>query len=258
MRKLFRVALCAAAVHGIAIARPAIARAQDVSLPPLPAPAGEAPATVPSGEPAAEANFPPSGAPVVVSSRRANPEPAPAPAEPASAEPTEPATRWYGYQTLAVDLLSGVVIAATLAANNGAGFAVGVTMYAVGGPIVQAVHHRGYVPWLDLGIRLTAPLIGTFLGVLVAGVAGVPACDNSGGFAGLCSIAWGAAIGFGVGAGAAVALDAAVFSREKVPEPAAASRTSPGAFDVSFAPVITMNRDDRRNLRPIVGIGGTF
>jgi hypothetical protein len=249
MRKLFRVAICAAAIHGVAIASPSIAYAQEESLPPLPAPAGEAPAVVPSGAPPAEAHVPPAAGPAVVSSRIAGPEPA----------PPEPATRWYGYQTLAMDLLSGVVIATSIAAQSSGAFAVGATMYAVGGPIVQAVHHRGYVPWLDLGIRLTAPVIGTFLGVIVTGLAGgVPGCNDSGDSLGLCSALWGAVIGLGVGTGAAVALDAALFSREKVPEPAAASRTSPGAFDLSFGPTITMNRDDRRNPRPIVGIAGTF
>jgi hypothetical protein len=253
MRKPFRAAICAAALQGVAIASPATAYAQEQSLPPLPAPAGEAPA-IPSGEAPAETHVPPAAAssvPGVVSSPIADPVPAPANA-------TEPATRWYGYQTLGIDLLSGVVIAASFAANSGAGFAFGATVYAVGGPIVQTVHHRGYVPWLDLGVRLTAPLIGAFLGVVVAGLAGVPGCNNDSGLVALCSAAWGGAIGLGVGAGVAVALDAAVFSREKVPEPAAASRTSPGAFDLSLAPMVTINRDDRRNPRPIMGIGGTF
>jgi hypothetical protein len=252
MRKLFRVGLCAVAVHGVAFASPAIAYAQQDSLPPLPAPAGEVPAAVPSGAVTAEAQVPTAAAPAqpaVVASL--------AP-DPALAAP-EPATRWYGYQTLGMDLLSGVIIATSIAAQSSGAFGVGAAIYAGGGPIVQAIHHRGYVPWLDLGIRVTAPIIGLFLGVIVTGLAGgVPGCHDSGDTVSLCSALWGAAIGLGVGAGAAVALDAAVFSREKVPDPASASRASPGPFDFSFAPTITMNRDDRRNPRPIMGIAGTF
>jgi hypothetical protein len=254
MRKLFRIALCVAGVHGVVIASPVVARAQDESLPPLPVPAGEAPATVPPGEPPAVTHGTPAAptTPVVVLTGRADPGPA-------SVATAEPPTRWYGYQTLAVDLLSGLVVAAGFAAQSGDAAYAGGIMYLAGGPIVQAVHHRGYVPWLDFGIRLTAPFIGTFLGVLVTGLAGgAPGCNDSGDFVGLCSAVWGAAVGFGIGAGVAVALDAAVFSHEKVPEPASASRTSPGPFDLSFAPMVTMNRDDRRNLSPIVGIGGTF
>jgi hypothetical protein len=258
VRKLYRVAICAAAIHGVAIAGPAIAHAQDDSLPPLPAPAGEAPAAVPSGAAPAEAHVTPAAAPAqpaVVSSHVAA-EPS---AGPTSTEPTEPETRWYGYQTLAMDLLSGVIIATSIAAQSSGAFGVGAAMYAGGGPIVQAIHHRGYVPWLDLGIRVTAPIIGLFLGVIVTGLAGgVPGCHDGADTVSLCSALWGAGIGLGVGAGVAVALDAVVFSREKVPEPASASRASPGPFDFSFAPTITMNRDDRRNPRPIMGIAGTF
>lgn len=131
-------------------------------------------------------------------------------------------TRWYGWQTLISD---GVAIVTTPLLPP-----LGVSIYALGGPIVHVVHLRGLAVLGSLGIRIVAPVSGVLVGLQAAN-----GCD---GF--LCELegaAWGALIGVGV----AVAIDAAFIAREEV------SVTK--EKKVTFVPILTPAR---------VGVGGTF
>ena len=102
--------------------------------------------------------------------------------------------RWYGWQTLMVDG------AAILIASD-----VSVPIYVLGGPIVHWSHGNVGRGFGSLGLRVGAPLL------LAAAFVG--GCDGNGdvGCLGL-----GALMGLLLGAGAAIAIDAAAIARDTV------------------------------------------
>ena len=147
------------------------------------------------------------------------PEPEPTATEPTATEPAaterltrpanepEPAQRsWYGWQTLTIDGVAAALlfasIASTDASNNdatGGMLVIAGGTYLLGTPIVHAMNGRAGIGAASLGIRIGLPIIG----LLAFGT------DSQ-------SLE-GAAAGFILGMGTAVAIDAAVFARKRPP-----------------------------------------
>lgn len=152
---------------------------------------------------------------------------------PASPPETEMESRWYGWQILIVDGASIVTMP----------ILVGLAGYVLGGPIVHAAHDRWGIGALSLGARLAGPT----LGILAMGGA-----DCKGDFCGL-----GLLVGAAVGAGVAVAIDAALLAHEDVPVTRRSERAATPIFSIkpSIAPELT----PRRELHGVsFGVSGTF
>ena len=77
--------------------------------------------------------------------------------------------------------------------------------YVMGAPIVHAAHGNWGRAFGSLGLRVAAPILGAFLGAAMEDCSGGDFCGAAGGVVGLA-----------VGAGTAIALDAAVIARETV------------------------------------------
>lgn len=140
--------------------------------------------------------------------------PAPAPTEvdwhrdPRARRAGRSERRWYGWQTLIADgasLLAMPTLAAT-AGNGGEALAyVAVGGYFLGPPLVHVAHGRPGIAAASLGLRAGLPLGGVVLGAAAQG-------DCRGDF---CAFG-GALIGAALGVLAAITLDAAALSYEKV------------------------------------------
>jgi hypothetical protein len=152
--------------------------------------------------------------------------PATAPAALPSEEPrTELRSQWYGWQTLLVDgaVLVGSISVVTIYAGKPDGHgsdAVLAPLFAfpLGGPVVHWAHGRVGTGFGDLGIRLAAPILATFIGAAIGGSINSnrsSAWTTAGG-------EYGALVGLASGCAAAIAIDAAVLAREDVREPVAA------------------------------------
>ncbi len=192
--------------------------------------------------------------------------PAAPPAAPASeppvrtvivyAPPPAPAAKgeWYGWQTLTVDgastalVLAGVGVGA--GANGTAGAALslaGVTGFAVGAPIVHAVHGQWGIAAADLGLRAGAVALGAFVGHEVGRATSSGCSSNSVPLGCLGSSLDGLAIGATAGAVIASVLDAALLSQDKpVPQ-----ETPAPSF--SWTPSVSMVKGGGTG-----GVTGTF
>jgi len=143
--------------------------------------------------------------------------------------------RWYGWQVLPID----VAAIALIASGASKGFddrglhaaLLGFGMFELGGPIVHIAHDNWAAAGGSLMLRLTLPVLG-------AAIASDAACRPSDAFCGARAGAW-------LGAGAAIAIDAAALGREQVRPDAAAS------FQV--APVVTAEAHGAT-----LGAAGTF
>jgi hypothetical protein len=98
------------------------------------------------------------------------PEPAVAPLAPTLvAAPSEP-QRWYGWQTLAVDVLCAGALSLDLQANAPYGFdnrgGVPFAGVELGAPIIHAVHHH----WVHAAVSLAARVVIPSLVALATGV----------------------------------------------------------------------------------------
>lgn len=112
------------------------------------------------------------------------------PAPPPSVE-----TRWYGWQILAIDVVSGVALAA---GDGSAPQGVGVGGLVLGGPVVHLIHGHGGRAAGSLALRLGAPFVG---GLLLSSTCGAEEYDD--GFGCLDEVA----VGVLIGASIAVAFD---------------------------------------------------
>jgi hypothetical protein len=118
------------------------------------------------------------------------------PAAPPTVEASaEPATRWYGWQILAIDAAAlGVA-----AASDGEGAELALTSLVLSGPLVHAFHGHGGRALGSLGLRLGAPIAGAY--------AMAAMCEAGGGG----DDDWGClgeiVLGFGVGAAVAEVYD---------------------------------------------------
>ncbi len=146
-------------------------------------------------------------------------------AAPPSLAPSQPES-WYGYQTLLVDGIALVALPAGIAltvneakGDNAAipGLAVtglGATSYLFGAPIVHWAHGRVGIGFLSLGLRILAPVAGLGLGAVGSQITNDSKNQD------------GIPVGAGLGALAAIVIDAAVLSWEK-PDADRASTTRP-------------------------------
>ena len=121
-------------------------------------------------------------------------------------------TSWYGSQTLATDAAAFALLvpAAVAGAQNNDMAAESLVYtalgsYVMGAPIVHAAHGNWGRALGSLGLRIAAPIAGAFLGAAIEDCSGGDFCGAAGGVVGLA-----------VGAGTAIALDAAVIARETV------------------------------------------
>ena len=189
------------------------------------------------------------------------PAPAPAPivAEPTLPEPTEVApTRfatsereresyWYGWQTLTADGMSIATMIAGGAARSPTLGYIGLGGYFVAAPIVHGVQGRVGVAFGSFGLRLGAPALGAVIGYAAAGP-----CHDQGQFLGCLFHGWAeAAVGGLIGAGAAIALDAALLANGT--RLAAPTRETGMPKVTSLAPSF-----DPRTGAAGMGLGGTF
>lgn len=140
-------------------------------------------------------------------------------------------SRWYGYQTLITDTAS-VLFAFSAAATGPVGGVASVSTYVLGAPIVHIVHGNYAAFGASLGMRLGGPVIGGLAGL---GLGAVADDCRSGSFCGGPLV--GAAVGFVGALVAAVAVDAAVLSKEPR-EPSLTAKRWDGkpTFAPSFAP----------------------
>src|SRR5688572_7414027 len=122
-------------------------------------------------------------------------------------------SRWYGWQTLATDgaALTAILLSASADQDGGALVGLGLAAYALGGPIVHMAHDRAGVGVGSLGMRIGAPLVGAAIGAEAANCPDRPDREM---FCGMGEIA----LGVLIGAGTAIAIDAAVLAREPAPD----------------------------------------
>ena len=177
---------------------------------------------------------------------------APPPSSPAHT--TE--TQWYGWQTLLVDAGTLGLAAAASQANGGVSAAVGIGGYALGGPLVHALHGRGDVAGIDIAVRVGAPLVAGAIGYGV-GVATFQGCAPQEWF---CGRDWsgigGAAVGVLVGGLGAVIFDAAALGRERVrhADDDSVTAAAPSRPSVTWSPQVAVSPRGE----PSVGVGGAF
>jgi hypothetical protein len=208
-------------------------------------------------------------------------EAAPAPSAPPSttgsgASPPEDApkpTRWYGFETLAVDGAALAMSIPAIAANNAGmqtGFLIATTLaYGLGGPIVHFTHGQLGKGFLDLGMRLALPFATGLLGfALGASSYQAPSCSPGAScglgnaFAQLDAEAEGVTIGGLLGIAGAVTVDAVVLAREPIggtsgahePEPAPVQQ----AFTSRIEPALGLVPERQGGARAMVGLVGTF
>jgi hypothetical protein len=111
-------------------------------------------ASTPSGASATAATVPEATAPTV----------APAPPAPTGTAPR----RWYGWQTLAVDAVAvGTLTLTFVERDHGHGGIptvglVPATLFWLGGPSLDAIHHRWPVAAVNLAARIAIPLLVPF------------------------------------------------------------------------------------------------
>ena len=155
--------------------------------------------------------------------------------------PTAPSERWYGYQTLLLDVvpLVAVPVGGVLAAEEGRAdgnpivgvsvLGVGASAYLLGGPIVHWAHGRVGVGFLSLGLRVLGPLAGLGLGAVTSEIA--TGSKNQDGIP----------VGAALGALAAIVFDGAVLGWQKVPDERAPARATK-APAMSFAPSVVVTK----------------
>jgi hypothetical protein len=157
----------------------------------------------------------------------------------------QPATRWYGYQTLIVagaSVTTGAVPWAFGETGGVLAWPAGLGGLVLGGPIVHWAHGRVGRGFAVLGMNVGA----TALGIGVFGIPVACAFEKCDGFYFSYGI-----LGSYVGALVAVAIDVAALSTYQPPVQPAVART-PRVLD-SLAPVIDVRTD-----RTVLGLSGAF
>jgi hypothetical protein len=171
------------------------------------------------------------------------------PAEDSVVRPRE--SRWYGWQTLLVDVPAIVAFAVPSPRGPAALTYAGLGLYALGAPAVHLGHGRGGIAAADLGLRVGAPLVLGFVGMAIEFATTTPQPCGSGPCSSFRGVE-GFALGFAGGSVAAVIVDASVLAYEKAdPEVHAAMRAS--RPPVRIAPIVAAGPRGGS-----VGIGGTF
>ena len=135
----------------------------------------------------------------------------------------EPERRWYGWQTLTIDLACVATVLVAGANDSAALGWTGAGTWLIGAPIVHLANERGATAAISLGIRAGAVLLFVGGGALVLPVFDDSA-DASGGAAavGMFMVLIGLA-----GLAAAVTIDAAMLAFEEKPAGEQALRIVP-------------------------------
>jgi hypothetical protein len=158
--------------------------------------------------------------------------------------PEQRALRWYGYQTLALDGVAGLLFAG--ASKAPVLFAPGYLVFLAGGPAVHAAHHRDGALVADVVLRLAVPVAAGFVGMSTAHCATQSSTLGDALYEALCPMA-----GFGVGAEigmlATSVFDAIVLGWESRPVHVEA-RAHP-----AWSPTLAMGAHD-----VAAGVGGVF
>lgn len=113
-------------------------------------------------------------------------------------------TRWYGWQTVLLDIST---LAVSLAAESP--HAAGIS-YLAAGPLVHVLHGQYENAGISAALRVLAPAVGAAPGLIL-----MTSCDGWGCLPGGLA----ALVGAGAGGLVAVVVDAAVLSKERVPAP---------------------------------------
>lgn len=122
--------------------------------------------------------------------------------------PSPPGREWYGTPIVVADLAAVTLLLLASQANGGEmsleSALAGVGVYTLGGPIVHFGEGRTAAGFGSLGLRVGAPLLGTFMGA-GGGSAAADQCKDDD--CRMNSLAWGLLIGFVSGAVVASAVD---------------------------------------------------
>jgi hypothetical protein len=173
-----------------------------------------------------------------------------------------PTTTWYGYQTLATDGGAVAFMVALGASHDHAsqqGLMVGaLTMYELGAPTVHFAHHQVGRGFIDLGLRIGLPVVGTVVGGAL-GLATASPATSSNWFAALDGELTGAIVGGTIGLISASAIDAVFLAREEVAPRGTGIGAAPGrAAKASVEPSFAVSPERQGGGRALLGIVGRF
>jgi len=132
-------------------------------------------------------------------------------------EPAPVPERWYGWQTLVPDATAMSLAALTLATEEDTAlWELGIGTFALGGPIVHAIHDRPLLALGDFALRVGVPFAGLFIGAQIDAMQPME-CFEDGPLDNTCEMSQTAGITGGVlGAVLVATLDATVFSYEPI------------------------------------------
>ena len=157
-------------------------------------------------------------------------------------------SRWYGWQTLAVDAVAMTAFAYGIergagdvfsSDRGGEAFAYGgFGAYLLGGPAMHLIHDRPGSALGSFGLRMAAPLVGMYAGSAMAGC-GHSSTNRDGEPCGLTE----SGIGIVVGAGTAIAIDAIFLARKETP--GAEQRRQRAALRPQLAPGVVVTGERR-------------
>ncbi len=163
--------------------------------------------------------------------------------EEVEAPPSQPpVNHWYGYQTLLADGAALTITVPGFALKSNALFVTGLVPMLFAPPIVHIAHGNVGHGIASFAIRACAPVALAYVALLASTSNETRGIDPNALFAGFLS-----------GWGIAAALDAAVFSWEKVMPPRRADAHDRGGGVFTWRPDVTLGQR-----RGTVGIAGTF
>jgi hypothetical protein len=153
---------------------------------------------------------------------------------------SQPASRWYGWQTLAADGAALTLLSIGISLESSALSAAGLLGYALGSPAVHVGHARPLTALGSAGLRIALPATGMLLGSELRN------CDQVEGPRSISCTTESLVVGSLIGAAVATALDASWLARESAPEPDAPRK-------LSLTPTLELARE-----RQVVGVQGSF
>jgi hypothetical protein len=168
-----------------------------------------------------------------------------------TAASTGPPARWYGWQTLIVDSIAASLAIAGVDSRQDTVTYSGLTLYAVGPPVVHGLHQRPGAALADVALRAGAPVLLALIGVGIED-ATTPPCQDTGDmcFRGL----GGGFIGAVAGYAAALAIDTLVLARERPSDDGRKDGPpAPTASSLLLTPVVTASTKGAT-----AGVGGSF
>lgn len=142
------------------------------------------------------------------------------PTKPVSA----PAREWYGMPIVVTDIAAVSMMLLGLQSDSAGLALLGVSTYALGGPVIHFVEGRSAAGFGSLGVRVGAPLLGGMVGGKM-GAEWSGGCEGE--WCGLRRAAGGALIGIGLGAAAAIVVDHAVLAYKPAKLPQVALSITP-------------------------------